>query len=199
MAKFNIRRIIDFFVFQVLPSDFKKAKLYFFASKKRKEHTCGNTVSSLDLSLIGNCSFGALIDAKSNVVWMCLPRFDSNPVFISLLSDKPALEGNGVFAIEMLGFERSEQEYLENTAIVQTRLYDRHGSGILTPWLRSVENLKLTDCSKIFSPVEITMACCLKISTRIHTSFGVISPRLTVWWVSSIQPCGLSKPWEEAF
>lgn len=87
-------------------------------------------MSSLDLALIGNCSFGALIDNKSNVVWMCLPRFDSNPVFNSLLSDKPALEGNGVFAIEMLGFEHSEQEYLENTAIVRTRLYDCHGSGI---------------------------------------------------------------------
>lgn len=90
----------------------------------------GEYLSSLDLSLIGNCNIGALIDGKGNIVWMCLPSFDSDPVFNTLLSDKPDLEGNGVFAIELLDFERSEQKYLENTAIVLTRLYDTHGAGI---------------------------------------------------------------------
>ena len=42
-------------------------------------------MSDLDLGVIGNSSFGALIDRKGRVVWCCLPRFDGDPVFCSLL------------------------------------------------------------------------------------------------------------------
>ena len=38
-----------------------------------------------DLGLIGNCQFSALVDRGGSVVWSCLPRFDSEPVFSSLL------------------------------------------------------------------------------------------------------------------
>jgi hypothetical protein len=41
----------------------------------------GSRMSSLDLALIGNCSYGALINAMGEVVWACMPRFDSDPVF----------------------------------------------------------------------------------------------------------------------
>ncbi len=81
-------------------------------------------LSSLELALIGNCSFSALLDERASVVWCCLPRFDADPVFNSLLG------GTGLFALELLDFERSEQEYADNTAIVVTRLYDRHGGAV---------------------------------------------------------------------
>src|SRR3546814_8679853 len=45
----------------------------------------GARMSSLDLAIVGNCTFGALIDAKASIVWCCLPRFDSDPVFCCLL------------------------------------------------------------------------------------------------------------------
>ena len=35
--------------------------------------------SNLDLGLIGNGSFGALLDARARVVWCCLPAFDGDP------------------------------------------------------------------------------------------------------------------------
>ena len=87
-------------------------------------------MSSLDLGLIGNCSIGALVDRYGNFVWACMPRFDSEPVFDNLLKNEPVLRGDGIFAIELLDFERAEQRYIDDTAILRTCLYDKHGGGI---------------------------------------------------------------------
>ena len=38
-----------------------------------------------DLGLIGNCQFSALIHNSGEIVWCCLRRFDSEPVFSTLL------------------------------------------------------------------------------------------------------------------
>ena len=84
---------------------------------------------NLNLGLIGNCSFGALIDMQGRYVWCCLPRFDSTPVFHALLGDDPSPQDN-TFAIEIDDYHRSEQEYVPNTAILKTRLYDAQGNGI---------------------------------------------------------------------
>ena len=80
-------------------------------------------MSSLDLAIIGNCTFSALIDSRARIVWSCMPRFDSDPVFCDLLNgDNP--EGRGLYEVELLDFTRSEQIYRRNSAIVITRLYD---------------------------------------------------------------------------
>ncbi|SDU37391.1 glycoside hydrolase family 15 protein [Stappia sp. ES.058] len=84
---------------------------------------------SLDLAIVGNCSFAGLIDRMARVVWCCLPRFDGDPVFHSLLGTRGE-EGDGAFAIELEGVVRSEQAYVENTAVVVTRLFDSSGNAI---------------------------------------------------------------------
>ena len=81
-------------------------------------------MNTLDLALIGNCTVGALIDARATITWGCFPRFDGDPVFCSLLR---ADEDYGFFAIDLANCERIEQHYLENTAILVTLLYDRNG------------------------------------------------------------------------
>jgi GH15 family glucan-1,4-alpha-glucosidase len=86
-------------------------------------------MSSLDLAVIGNCSYSALIDRQARIVWSCLPRFDGDPVFCSLLDGAEGHE-TGFFSIELEDFARSEQCYLHNTAIVVTTLYDSHGSAV---------------------------------------------------------------------
>jgi len=87
-------------------------------------------MNNLDLALIGNSTIGALIDSKAEIVWACFPRFDADPVFCGLLKEKKGIDDYGFFAIELSDFERSEQEYLSNTAILLTRLYDRSGGCI---------------------------------------------------------------------
>jgi len=82
---------------------------------------------TLDLALIGNCSVGALVDASANISWGCFPRFDGDPMFCTLLKQS---DDTGFFAVELADCERSEQNYLENTAILLTRFYDRHGGAV---------------------------------------------------------------------
>jgi GH15 family glucan-1,4-alpha-glucosidase len=38
-----------------------------------------------NLGLIGNCQFSALVHNSGDIVWCCLPRFDSEPVYSALL------------------------------------------------------------------------------------------------------------------
>ena len=84
-------------------------------------------IHNLDLALIGNCTVGALIDARATITWGCFPRFDGDPVFCALLKDT---DDYGFFAVELADCERIEQHYLENTAILVTRLYDCHNGAV---------------------------------------------------------------------
>lgn len=88
--------------------------------------------ASLDLGIVGNGSFAALIDARGGAVWGCVPAFDGDPAFCSLLS--PAAEG-GDWRVELEGFARAEQHYLANTAVLRTILHDAHGGTV-----------EITDC-----------------------------------------------------
>ena len=44
------------------------------------------STKGLDLAAVGNSRIGALIDTNATVVWMCVPRFDGDPVYCSLLA-----------------------------------------------------------------------------------------------------------------
>ncbi|MBK6005837.1 glycoside hydrolase family 15 protein [Ramlibacter ginsenosidimutans] len=85
------------------------------------------TPNSLQVGMIGNCAYSALIDQQSRIVWCCLPRFDGDPVFNSLLD--PTANGS-LWAFELEDYDRSEQFYEPNTAVLRTRMYDRKGQGI---------------------------------------------------------------------
>lgn len=85
-------------------------------------------MTDLELGVVGNCTFAALIDRDASVVWCCLPRFDGDPVFHSLLGAPKDGEGGGVFAVELEEHVQSEQSYDENTAILQTVLHGKQGS-----------------------------------------------------------------------
>ena len=82
----------------------------------------------LELGLIGNCAFAALVDRRAEMVWACLPRFDGDPVFCSLL--EPKGEGRGSFQVDLQGFLGSQHHYERNTAVLVTRLWDAEGSAI---------------------------------------------------------------------
>ncbi len=91
-------------------------------------------MSDLNLGVIGNSAFGALIDREGRVVWSCMPRFDGDPVFCSLLNGGQHGENPdtdfGFFDIQVENFDRSEQRYLHNTAILRTTLYDAEDAAV---------------------------------------------------------------------
>jgi GH15 family glucan-1,4-alpha-glucosidase len=74
--------------------------------------------------MVGNGSLAALLDAQGRIVWSCFPDFHGDPVFCDLLAPH---QGGGLWSFEMDDFERAEQFYLPNTAVLVTRLFDRHG------------------------------------------------------------------------
>ena len=77
------------------------------------------------LGMIGNCQFSALIENTGQVAWCCLPRFDSEPVFSTLLD---TADGGG-FLVGPANGERGKQIYLENTNILKTTFETSSGSG----------------------------------------------------------------------
>ena len=84
--------------------------------------------TDLQLGVIGNGSFGALVDGRGRVVWACLPAFDGDPAFCALLS--PRSQEGGDFGIELEDFARAEQAYVPNTAVLRTVLHDSRGGAV---------------------------------------------------------------------
>lgn len=106
-------------------------------------------MSSLDLALIGNCGYSALIDRNARFVWSCIPRIDGDPTFCSLTNGDVTEESFGFYDIEIQDFSHSEQHYLENTAIVVTTLYDTHGAGVeITDFIPRFKQLE-----RIYRPI----------------------------------------------
>ena len=87
---------------------------------------------SLDLAPVGNCSMSSLIDRDGRHVWSCAPRFDSDPVFSSLLSGRDAAEDDslGHWSVDLEGCAETRQAYLRNTPILRTELIDAAGSSL---------------------------------------------------------------------
>jgi GH15 family glucan-1,4-alpha-glucosidase len=82
------------------------------------------TVLLEDLALIGNCQFSALVERSGAVVWCCLPRFDSEPIFSRLLDH----ELGGQFLIGPADGGMGQQRYLDNTNVVETTFRTEDGA-----------------------------------------------------------------------
>ncbi len=93
--------------------------------------------ASLDLAMIGNCAISALVDSTAHVVWCCMPRFDSTPVFDALMQSANGVPDRGAMSIELEGFVRSEQSYDHGTAILRTRMWD----ALLPPKITSAQKI----------------------------------------------------------
>src|SRR5436305_1623684 len=77
-----------------------------------------------DLGVIGNCQFSALVHNSGEIVWCCLPRLDSDPVFSTLLDR----ENGGRFRIGPADGEFGTQSYTPHTNILETTFQTSTGS-----------------------------------------------------------------------
>jgi GH15 family glucan-1,4-alpha-glucosidase len=87
-------------------------------------------MSSLDLGLIGNCQIAVIVDGNGRYVWGCFPRYDSDPIFCSLLASGGGVEQAGFFDVDLKNFVHAEQAYVGNTAILTTTLTDGSGGAV---------------------------------------------------------------------
>jgi hypothetical protein len=122
-------------------------------------------MSTLDLALIGNGTIAALVDPAGTICWCCFPRFDGDPAFCSLLRGTEE-DPQGIFAIELADQVRAEQEYLANSAILVTRLFDASDGCI-----------EVTDFAPRFDQYE-RMFCPMMLVRQIKRVSG--SPRARV-------------------
>ena len=123
-------------------------------------------MNDLNLALIGNCSIGALINANGEIVWGCFPRFDGDALFCALLQGKRQAEDPGIWAIDLLDQVRVEQQYVPDTPVLVTRLYDQDGGCI-----------ELTDFAPRFQQ-HGRIFCPMLIVRRVKRIAG--SPRIRV-------------------
>jgi GH15 family glucan-1,4-alpha-glucosidase len=139
-------------------------------------------MSNLELGVIGNCCFGALIDSLGKIVWCCLPRFDGDPLFNSLLDGGDGPEDGGFFSVDLEGLKSSTQAYERNTTILKTVLESEDGT-----------LLEITDFAprfykfdRIFRPTTIVrmirpIAGIPKVRIRVRPRFGYgsVEPSIT--------------------
>lgn len=159
-------------------------------------------MSTLDLGLIGNCCFGALVDLYARIVWCCLPRFDGEPVFDALLRGDADGEAaaDGSFAIELGGAVKAEQRYVPNTPVLVTRITGDDGAAIeITDF---APRFKRHD--RMFRPTTIVrhvrpVAGLPRIRIRVSPSFGwgAAEPQVTrgsnhIRWVGPSQTVRLT-------
>lgn len=144
-------------------------------------------MNDLNLAVLGNCSFSALVDKNARIVWSCLPRYDGDPVFCSLMNGGKGDEGDGdeargYFSIEIEDFARSEQYYRHNTAILVTLLYDSRGSAVeITDFAPRFKQL-----GRVYRPVMIVRqlrpvigAPRIRVRLRPGADYGRASPETT--------------------
>lgn len=77
-----------------------------------------------ELGLIGNCQVAAHVDHRGSIVWCCMPRFDSPPIFASLLDSV----SGGSFTIGHADRAPGVQRYLPNTNVLETRFAREDGA-----------------------------------------------------------------------
>jgi len=77
-----------------------------------------------NFGIIGNCSYLAYIDTDGNVVWMCMPRFDSSFIFGSLIDKN---KGGSFYVKPASDTYSSRQNYLENTNMLSTEFSNSEG------------------------------------------------------------------------
>lgn len=87
-----------------------------------------NIEGNLDLALIGNCIYSALIERNGRISWSCLPSFDGDPMFCRLLNNNDG--DQGFFDVRLDKFSHSDQAYVRNTAVLTTTLHSDDGAAV---------------------------------------------------------------------
>ena len=78
-----------------------------------------------DHGLIGDGATAALVGRDGAITWLCVPRFDSPPLFCALLDTARG----GAFAVAPEGLEASRQRYEDDSGVLVTEL--SAGRGLL--------------------------------------------------------------------
>jgi GH15 family glucan-1,4-alpha-glucosidase len=123
-----------------------------------------------DLGIIGNCQFAALAHRSGAIVFACLPRFDSEPVFGALLDE----EDGGAFVIAPADGSLGTQRYLDNTNVLETRFTTPDGSfrviDFAPRFMQFERSFRPTKIVRIVEPLEGTPRVQVRCDPRLGFS-----------------------------
>ena len=88
-----------------------------------------------DHGLIGDGETAALVGRDGAVSWMCVPRFDSAPLFCRILDAKKG----GAFTLSPEGLAESRQFYEDNSSLLVTEMRTSQGA---TPRITDAHTLQ---------------------------------------------------------
>ncbi|MEV6881411.1 glycoside hydrolase family 15 protein [Streptomyces sp. NPDC051135] len=94
-----------------------------------------------DLGLIGDGTTAALVGLDGTIPWMCLPRFDSDPVFCALLDHSRG----GRFTVAPENLREARQRYEPDTGVLHTELRSDTGLVRVTDALALRSGADLSD------------------------------------------------------
>jgi GH15 family glucan-1,4-alpha-glucosidase len=123
-----------------------------------------------DLGLIGNCQYSALIGRGGEVVWCCLPRFDSEPVFSTLLDQ----QAGGGFVAGPADGALGTQRYVDNTNVLETTFRTPSGAFRVVDFApRFVQHDRIfrpTQLFRVLEPLEGTPLVRVECEPRLGWS-----------------------------
>jgi GH15 family glucan-1,4-alpha-glucosidase len=123
-----------------------------------------------DMGLIGDGTTAALVGLDGSIPWLCLPRFDSEPLFCGLLD---AGKG-GSFTVAPDEVIEARQRYEPDTAVLVTELRSSTGLLAVTDALVLRPGTDLSDDAPAGRQELIRSAVVLDGSVRVHVE---IEPR----------------------
>jgi GH15 family glucan-1,4-alpha-glucosidase len=123
-----------------------------------------------DMGLIGDGTTSALVGLDASIQWLCLPRFDSEPLFCGLLD---AVRG-GSFTVAPDEVIEARQRYEPDTAVLVTELRSPTGVLAVTDALALRPGAVLSDDAPAGRQELIRSAVVLDGSVRVHVE---IEPR----------------------
>src|SRR5262245_49179014 len=94
-----------------------------------------------DVGLIGDGATAALVDLSGSIRWMCVPSYDSEPLFAALLDHARG----GEFSVTPDGLVEGRQRYEPDTGVLVTELRSDTGLVRLTDALALRAGAELTD------------------------------------------------------
>src|SRR5689334_8916343 len=117
-----------------------------------------------DLGLIGDGTTTALVGLDGSIPWMCLPRFDAEPLFCGLLDHARG----GRFTLAPEDLVEARQRYQPDTGVLTTELRSRTGLVRVTDALVLRSGADLTDDAPADRSELVRSAVVLDGSVRLR-------------------------------
>lgn len=154
----------------------------------------GGEKKDLNLGIIGNCQFNALVNRRGNIDWMCWPRVDSSFIFGGLVD----VAKGGRFEIGTIDSAEGSQSYYENTNVLVTHFTTASGSFEVidfVPRFRQFERFyKPKMLIRIVRPVEGTPMIRVRCEPRCDYGRTILQPEVRsnhIYYAGAEQPVRL--------